>query len=261
MTYNWNTAFEGFPAGSKQGLTMGEALRRLKAAFYERMIVEHTISEGAAPTVVHPVGECGIVLIVDEEDTPLSEYIDGGLQYKAPAFYRDDGSALTDFLPDTHTEFIGLITDAEHPQYVPHAGGDFSADGLIWTLDNLTGLEQAGEQYNPRSGSVDQTAVQGTLAHTSVAADGYPKHSEGCIVAGTSKVAGSFYLGYGKYQHTVKNQAAVGDTVFFEDFRGTLAKPDFAADFYKVDAITGAYGLELISDSGAGFNVDWMKID
>lgn len=261
MIYVWNTSFEGFPAGSKQGNTMGEALRRLKAAFYERYIIDHTISEGAAPTSIHNLGQCTIVHI--EEDTPASLYIDGGLQYKSPAFYRDDGSALTDFLPDTHTEFTDLTTDVEHPQYVPVAGGDVSANGLTWTLDNLTGLETAGEQYNARSGSVDQAAVQGGLAHTSAAADTYAKHKASCVVVATSKTVGSFYIGYGKYQNTAHSDLSDAGGVLDLTSLGHITIPTTNVGTYTVHPHDGAgvYGLILIEGGAAQFTATFMELD
>lgn len=263
MTYLWNQTFEGFPAGSSQGHTMGEALRRLKAAFYERFIVEHTITESATPTSVHPVGECGVVLLVEEDDTPLSEYIDGALQYKAPAFYRDTGSALTQFLPLSHADFTDLETDAEHPQYVPVGGGDFSASPLIWTVDNLTGLEQAGEQYNARSGDVDATAVQGTKAHEDAAADTYAKHKADCVTLATSKTAGSFYIGTGVFAHTDENIAsdAGGRCTVNPSIFHTMAIPDFAADYYEVWAPLGSIGLDLVGDAGDAFNAAYMEFN
>ncbi len=261
MTYSWNQTFEGFPAGSSQGHTMGLALRRLKGAFYERFIVEHTITESATPTVVHPVGECGIVFIVGEDDTPLSEYIDGGLQYKAPAFYRDTGSALADFLPVSHADFTDLTTDAEHPQYVPVGGGDISGDGLIWTVDNLTGLEQAGEQYNPRSGSVDTRAVQGTKAHEDAAADTYAKHKAGSVTLATEKTAGAFYIGTGVFAHTdrdIASDAGGRCTISINPFI-TMPIPDFVADYYEVWAPYESAGLDLIGDAGDPFNAAYME--
>lgn len=260
MTYNWNTTFEGFPAGSKQGLTMGEALRNLKGAFYERYIVDHTISEGATPTSIHNLGACAIVHI--EEDTPTSLFIDGALQYKSPAFYRDTGSALVGFLPESHSDFTDLTTDAEHPQYVPIGGGDISGDGLDWTVDNLTGLEAAGEQYNPRAGTVDLTAVQGKKAHVDAAADTYAKHKADCktqIYVGDT--SGAFYIGYGTFNHDDRAilSDASGRCTITPTYYITMPIPDFAADFYTIWAPDAGGGLDLVGDAGAQFTASYME--
>lgn len=135
MTYNWNQAFESYPPGSYRGSTMGEGLRRNKAAFYERFIVEHEITEGATPTAVHRLGECGVVQMVPAEDTPLSNYVEGALQYHPPGIYWDDGSALQHAIPLDHGEYDGL-SDDDHPQYLKVSGGSVSGDLHVDAVTN-----------------------------------------------------------------------------------------------------------------------------
>jgi len=262
MTYNWNTPFEGFPAGSKQGLTMGEALRQVKGAFYERFIVEHTITESATPTSVHDLGQCGIVLIVDDEDTPTSLFVDGGMQFQSPALYRDSGSALLKALSDEHGDYTDLTEDADHPQYVPLAGGDFSGDGLEWTVDNLTGLEVAGEEYNPRSGSVEVTYVQSKKAHVDAAADTYAKHKDDCVTMATAKTAGAFYLGYGKYSNTAHADLSDADGILELSGLDYITIPVTDVGFYRVFPLEhgSTYGLTLVEDGDGQFTGTFMEI-
>lgn len=264
MTYDWNRAFEGFPAGSKQGLTMGEALRNLKAAFYERFIVQHTISEGATPTSLHDVGECGIVYVYGSGDTPISKYVEGALQYKDPAFYYDTGSALTKILSNEHTDYVGLTTDADHPQYVPLAGGMFSGDGLTLEMDQVTGLPLTGDEYDPFHASEYEDAVLGKAAHLADSGTyGRARHYF-VITTATSKTTGALYFGYGKYDHTDQDETSDASGILelaLPNRPYTMPIPDFGADFYEVSSPSGAMGLRLEGDAGAQFSVTYMESD
>ena len=246
MTYSWNQTFEGFPAGSSQGHTMGLALRRLKGAFYERFIVEHTITESATPTVLHLVGECGIVLIVEEDDTPLSEYIDGGIQYKAPAFYRDTGSALSAILSNDHGAYVGLGDD-DHPQYVKLAGGTYTG-GL--NIDKVTGLSTTGTDFT----STDPNRILSEGGHSAVDGDSLSYHetqlSDTDIDALTDATA--FYLNAGKIEYSDISDTGAPDIETEED---KLSPP-------TLSGISGA-GNYVCTSRGAGatYGVFWERED
>ena len=95
------------------------------------------------------------------------------------------------------------------------------------------------------------------------AADTYAKHKADCVTSATSKTAGSFYIGYGKFQHTDQNEAsdAFGQINIVGKNFITLPQPDFAGDYYIVDSVTANQALRLMSNSGNAFNATWMELD
>lgn len=144
MLYVWNQQFESYPPGSYRGNTMGKALRRMKAAFYERFIVEHEISEGESPTVIHKLGECGIVQIVEDDETPSSNYVSGSLQYQNGILYYDDGSELHEDNFELEHDLLNGLDDDDHPQYIKVSGD--TATGSL-RVDGVSGLPTDPTNY------------------------------------------------------------------------------------------------------------------
>lgn len=168
MIYRWNQSFEAYPPGSYRGNTMGEALRRMKAAFYERFIVEHEITEGSNPTVLHRLGECSVIKILDSDDTPSSEYVEGGLQYKQPGLYWDSGSELYPAVIADHGNYTGLDDD-DHPQYVKVSGGSLDVNAIV---GSVTGLSTRPEDYS----SAYPSRVLSVSGHLGTDDDGLSYH-------------------------------------------------------------------------------------
>lgn len=231
MIFEWNQAFESYPPGSFRGNTMGEALRRLKQAFYERFIVEHSITEGVSPTVLHRVGECSVLQILANEDTAVSNYLAGGIVYKRPALFWDDGSNLISVIPVDHGTFVGLADD-DHPQYV-HVSGETLT--TLLAVDAVTALPTSGDQFT----SAYPDRVLSINGHLATDVDGLSYHDDGVI--GEAELAGvTLTLNGGKWNILSYSQAKnSGDT-------GNLISGG-------AEAATTVPRVSSVSSSGSGY--------
>lgn len=138
MIHVWSSGFDAFPSGQQFGSITGEALRRYKEAFKERMEVEHYFDEATPPEMYHLLGQCSVVEILDSE-TVATNSVDGALQITSNnALYRDNGSAMEVVTTADHGAREGLDDPTDHPQYVDATNGD--AITGAHTIPKITGL-------------------------------------------------------------------------------------------------------------------------
>jgi len=137
MTYNWNTQFEAQPSGGDFAYTMGSGLRDTKAAFKERIEVEHTFDESSSAIIGHKPGECSIVNVVD--GMPVSFLKQGALHLDSSAkvLYYDTGTAVSPMFTYDHTQLEGL-SDDDHTQYFKIDGSD-TVTGTV-SIDDIEGI-------------------------------------------------------------------------------------------------------------------------
>jgi len=138
MTYTWDEDFEAYPSGGLTGNTMGEALRRIRAAFFERIDVEHSINEGllssSAGAHVLPFQ---VVEFLEDGETSASHGVDGALQFVDGVLYRDDGSSMTALIEADHGALTNLDAADAHSIYLPVTGSFIQNE---FTLPAIVGL-------------------------------------------------------------------------------------------------------------------------
>jgi hypothetical protein len=147
--------------------------------------------------VIHTRGECTIIQIVDDEDSPLSNYVEGALQYQDGTVYWDTGSALEVANSLDHGELAGL-SDNDHPQYILIAGD--TAEGSV-AIASVEGLSTDGVDYT----ATYPLRVMSLGGHTDTDVDGLSYHSgniytRAVVNALTSKE--SFALNNGGWNYT-----------------------------------------------------------
>lgn len=188
MTYNWSSQFEGYPTDSDFGSVMGQTIRDTKAAFKERLEVEHNVDETASAVVTHKVGECTIVKIYDE-DTPVSLLVDGAVSAKDGVLYRDNGSSVEKMGIGSHLN-MGGTGDDDHTQYFKNNGvdtieGNFDVPDIVdldvseSPADNQV-LSKSHETQDSASGGARHAAGSVSSDITSLGLD-LIKHSDGQI--------------------------------------------------------------------------------
>ena len=172
MIHIWSTGFEDYPSGQDFGSTMGDGLRGLKEAFKERTEVEHNFTSLSGDVYMsHKVGESSVVGV--PEETPVSEGVDGALQYdeETGELKRDTSLAMEIITSQDHGDFTGL-TDDDHTIYIK-AGGDTITGGL--SVPSLTGLPTSLT-------SVAEGDALSRGLHLSDHTDGGADHNAGVIV-------------------------------------------------------------------------------
>jgi len=142
MTYTWNSNFDAFPSGSDFGSVSGRVIRETKAAFYERFIVEHDLTEGASPTATHLPGKTSIVGFGDAQDELFRTQTPQTLfwQYEDEYLYAyDEDSNPFTVATFKHSGLVGR-SDDDHTQYAQ----DISDVTGALTIDTVEDLDNTG---------------------------------------------------------------------------------------------------------------------
>lgn len=137
MTYNWSSAFEGYPTDADFGSVMGRVTRDIKGAFLERIEKEHNVSLESGAVVSHKPGECKVVKLLSSDESATSLLHNGALQFKDSSLYRDNGSSVDKVGAGSHSELSGL-DDHDHEQFFRSTGQD-DIDGAF-EVPEITGL-------------------------------------------------------------------------------------------------------------------------
>lgn len=154
MIYNWNSTFNSSPSGTAFGSVTAKAIRDTKSAFYERLQVEHAITEGATPIVTHEAGKTSVVGMRSTEDEALHTKV-GTLiyDYEASALYAYSVGGNRETVGATdHASYANLDAD-DHPQYAQTIS---DVTGAL-TFESISGITTAE----------DDTALLATASHTS----------------------------------------------------------------------------------------------
>lgn len=246
MTYTWNQAFESFPPGSYRGNTMGEGVRRIKAAFYERFIVNHIITESATPTVLHKLGMCSILAHIPNDETPLSNYVEGALQFTTPGLKYDNGSALEDVVPKDHGIYTLLDAD-DHPQYIKIAGDTLNVN---ISVERIVNLSTDVTDYDSSSDNVMSADGHKNPSASGISTHGVAIFSESRVDAMTNK--DGLKLASGKWQFNDYSYSFDGSTEY--TYRIHIVEDIMTVPFLSSVSGAGYFEIKNSTESSARVN-------
>lgn len=139
----WNEEFKNYPQTGMYASVSAQAINEFLLLFKEMFSVQHEWSDLTAPTLIHRIGECGIVEMVPDDETPISHSVEGGLQYQVTddELFRDNGATLDGPINSrSHGSLIGLLDD-DHTQYITVDNDPLITSLTVGAIENLDEAE------------------------------------------------------------------------------------------------------------------------